>query len=69
MYAAKFTTAGDHLWSLKAGALYDDSGNDIAQDAIGNTFAAGSFMEAIDFGGGNLTSPGGSDGYLVKFSY
>ena len=69
MYAAKFTTAGDHLWSLKAGALYDDSGSDIAQDAIGNTFAAGSFMEAIDFGGGNLTSPGGSDGYLVKFSY
>ena len=67
IFVAKFSASGAHLWSKRFGVLYDDSGNAIVMDAGGNIIAAGYFSEGVDFGGGELLSPGYYDGFLVKF--
>ncbi|HEU5179229.1 MAG TPA: PKD domain-containing protein, partial [Candidatus Polarisedimenticolia bacterium] len=67
IFAAKFSASGAHLWSKRFGVLYDDHGDAIAMDAGGNIIAVGDFFQGVDFGGGQLLSPGNIDGYLVKF--
>jgi hypothetical protein len=67
IFAAKFSASGAHLWSKRFGVLYDDHGNAIVMDAGGNVIVVGDFFEGVDFGGGALQSPGGVDGFLVKF--
>ena len=67
IFVAKFSTSGAHLWSKRFGVLYDDHGDAVAMDSGGNVIAAGDFFEGVDFGGGELLSPGNVDGYLVKF--
>jgi hypothetical protein len=67
IFAAKFSASGAHLWSKRFGVLYDDHGNAIVMDAGGNIIVAGDFFEGVDFGGGELLSPGNVDSFLVKF--
>jgi chitodextrinase len=67
IFAAKFSASGAHLWSKRFGVLYDDHGNAIVMDAGGNVIVVGDFFEGVNFGGGALQSPGGVDGFLVKF--
>ena len=68
IYVAKFTAAGAYLWSRRAGEGYDDSGLAVAADGSGNALVAGYFSVAADLGGGRLTSPGGTDGFVVKYA-
>jgi hypothetical protein len=67
IFAAKFSASGAHLWSKRFGVLYDDSGDAIAMDTGGNVIVVGDFNAGVDFGGGELLSPGGESGFLVKF--
>jgi hypothetical protein len=67
IFAAKFSASGAHLWSKRFGVLYDDHGNAIVMDAGGNVIVVGDFFEGVNFGGSALLSPGGVDGFLVKF--
>ncbi|HEU5154819.1 MAG TPA: PKD domain-containing protein [Gemmatimonadales bacterium] len=67
IFAAKFSASGAHMWSKRFGVLYDDHGDAIAMDAGGNIIAVGDFFQGVDFGGGQLLSPGNIDGFLVKF--
>ena len=39
----------------------------VAVDASGNVIVAGFFLGTVDFGGGALTSAGGSDIFVAKF--
>jgi chitodextrinase len=66
IFVAKFSASGAHLWSKRFGVLYDDHGNAIVMDAGGNIIVVGDFFEGVDFGGGELLSPGNVDGFLVK---
>src|SRR5947207_15093577 len=68
IYVAKFTAAGAYLWSRRAGEGYDDSGLAVAADGSGNALVAGYFSVAAAVGGGRLTSPGGTDGFVVKYA-
>jgi hypothetical protein len=68
VFIAKFRSDASHLWSKRAGALYDDHGWGIAADSTGNVFSTGDFYQSINFGGGALVNEAGTDSYVVKLS-
>ncbi|HEX9150402.1 MAG TPA: nucleotide-binding protein, partial [Thermoanaerobaculia bacterium] len=68
VFIAKFRSDASHLWSKRAGALYDDHGWGIAADSTGNVFSTGDFYQSINFGGGTLVNEAGTDSYVVKLS-
>jgi hypothetical protein len=68
VFVAKFRPDASHLWSKRAGALYDDHGWGIAADATGNVLTTGDYYQSIDFGGGALVNEAGTDSYLVKLA-
>jgi uncharacterized protein (AIM24 family) len=59
---------GALVWAKRAGDVLEQDGLDVAADAAGNIYATGPFSGAIDLGGGALTSAGGDDLFLVKYS-
>jgi hypothetical protein len=68
IFLVKFDASGTHLWSQRFGDSSLQFGKDIAVDAVGDVAITGQFMSTVDFGGGVLTSGGGMDAYLAKFS-
>jgi hypothetical protein len=68
IFLSKFSPAGNHLWSKRFGGYTYDSGNAVAVDNSGNVVLTGYFQGAADFGGGPLTSTGGKDIFIAKFS-
>ncbi len=67
IFVAKFDATGNHVWSKGFGDAEDQTGFGVAVDGSGNVIAAGSFWSSVDFGGGALTSAGGTDAYIAKF--
>jgi len=67
IFLAKFNNGGTHLWSKRFGDLSDDHGNGVATDPSGNVILTGDYFLSVDFGGGDLPSPGSADAFLVKF--
>jgi hypothetical protein len=65
---AKYTTNGANVWSKRLGGASSDMGHAIAVDASGNLLVAGQFAGTADLGGGPLTSAGGFDGFLAKYT-
>ena len=57
----------DFMWVKHLGGTNNDECLAVAADASGNTYAAGYFSGTTDFGGTNLTSNGGEDGFVAKF--
>jgi len=68
VFAAKYTASGAHLWSKRFGGANIDEGLASAVDGAGNIAVTGRFLTTIDFGGGPLTTAGGSDTYFVKLA-
>ena len=69
-FVAKFNSAGTHLWSKGTGDSMDQAGYAVTVDEVGNTYATGYYFGSMNFGSTaatQLTSLGGSDGYLAKF--
>lgn len=66
VFVTKLTSAGSHLWSKRFGNAGDDDAVSIGSDMAGDVIFGGSLNGAADFGGGVLTSAGGSDAYAVK---
>jgi hypothetical protein len=64
---AKFDASGNLLWGKLFGDAGDQYGSSVAVDASGNVVMVGRFSETIDFGGGPLTSAGGTDIFVAKF--
>jgi hypothetical protein len=58
--------AGSYFWSKSFGDVADQKAADVATDAAGNVLVAGTFLTAVDFGGGPLTNTGGSDVFVAK---
>ena len=67
VFVAKFTGAGEPLWSQAFGSELYHSGADIAFGGSGDVYVTGDFVVSADFGGGLLTSAGSSDIFLARF--
>jgi hypothetical protein len=68
VFLAKYSSAGVHTWSQRFGGASDDVVNDLALDGSGGPVATGYFNGSADFGGGTLSSAGGKDIYVAKYS-
>lgn len=68
IFVAKFGSGGAHLWSKRFGGAGPQLGSYAATDASGNILLAGRFYGTVDFGGGTLTSGGGDDIFMAKFT-
>jgi hypothetical protein len=66
LFIVKLDPDGNYIWSTRFGGVGDQYGNDIATAADGSLIVAGSFGGTIDFGGGVLTSAGGTDIFVAK---
>jgi len=64
---AKFDADGNNLWYNDYGDYYNQAWATVAADGSGNAVLTGYFFGTVDFGGGPLTSAGGSDLFVVKF--
>ncbi|GAB4305639.1 MAG: hypothetical protein Kow0090_21110 [Myxococcota bacterium] len=60
--------AGNHLFSKRFGSTGYDRGLSVSTDSGGNIFVTGRFEGTVNFGGGNLTSAGDRDIFLIKYS-
>jgi hypothetical protein len=69
IFVAKYSGVdGHHLWPKRLGGVNNDVSMGIAVDSANNVFVTGKFAGVIDFGGGPLSTAGGNDMFLVKFS-
>jgi hypothetical protein len=69
-FVAKLDPAGNHVWSAAYGDAADQSGIDIASDAMGNVVLLGTFAGNVNFGAAEdqLASAGLRDIVVAKFS-
>jgi hypothetical protein len=67
IYLAKFDPAGKLLWVRQAGGAGNDSAG-VAVDAVGNAYLPGTFNGTAKFGSLSVTSAGGTDAFLAKYS-
>jgi hypothetical protein len=62
------SVTGAHVWSRGFGSTGNEVGRGIAVDSSGNVFVTGRFFNTVNFGGGPLTSEGGSDLFVLKLA-
>ncbi|MBK9246584.1 MAG: hypothetical protein IPM69_00350 [Ignavibacteria bacterium] len=70
-FIGKLTTDGTLTWIKRIGSTNDDAGRGITVDNQGNYYVTGAFSDKITFPGPSsfsITSDGGSDMFLVKYS-
>ena len=68
IFVAKLNSSGVVQWVYAAGGTGRDRGRKIALDSSGNIYVAGYYENTVDFGGGNITSNGSWDAYLLKLN-
>ena len=68
IFVAKLNSSGVVQWVYTAGGTGADRGRKIALDSSGNIYVAGYYENTVDFGGGNITSNGSWDAYLLKLN-
>jgi hypothetical protein len=66
VFAAKYSSAGAHVWSKRFGGGDTQVGAGVAAGSNGNVTLTGSLNQTIDFGTGSLTSAGGYDAFLAS---
>lgn len=67
-FVAKYDPNGNVLWVQSVGGSGNDQANEITVDSASNIFVAGEFSTASAFGATNLTSLGGTDAFIAKYS-
>ena len=68
IFVASYTADGIHRWSTGLGGMAMDWGDDVVVDGGGNVYLLAHFQDAIDPGGGTLTSAGEYDPLIVSFT-
>ncbi len=68
IYMARFDPTGAHVWSKSFGSGSYQSGFGVAITAAGEILLGAAVLNSVNFGGGNLTSAGGVDAALARFS-
>lgn len=67
IFVAAYDPDGMHVWSRRFGGPSSDGSVAIAGDDAGNVFVTGAFPGSVDFGGGLLTSAGGTDIFVAAY--
>ncbi|MEP1906348.1 MAG: SBBP repeat-containing protein, partial [Nitratireductor sp.] len=71
VFIAKYNSDGALVWAKNVGGTSYDQGQSISVDSSGNSYVTGYFQGTADFdpgaGTANLTSAGGSDGFIAKY--
>jgi peptidoglycan hydrolase-like protein with peptidoglycan-binding domain len=62
------SSSSQTYFAVTFGGTTNESGREIAIDSSGNSYITGSFTGTVDFGGGNVTSAGGSDIFALKLN-
>ncbi len=68
IFAVKYGADGSYVWSQGFGGPYADNGRWVYVDALGNVYLTGTFTGTADLGGGDLTSAGGIDIFVARYS-
>ena len=68
VFLAKYSSSGAHLWSKSFPGGGSQQAGGIAIDDNGNIAVIGNFSGSVDFGGGSLTSAGGTDVFVAEYS-
>jgi gliding motility-associated-like protein len=69
VFVSKIGPNGSALWSKAATGGSSNQGLDVAVDNTGNVYICGFYGGTLDFGGGvSLTSSGGQDMFVAKYS-
>lgn len=70
MFLAKFNAVGDVVWAKTAGSASIDAeaGAAVKVDAAANVYVTGHFAATTTFGTTDLTSAGGTDIFITKYS-
>ena len=71
IFLAKYSSApsgGAPRWSKRIGGTGNDFGLSLAADPFGDVVVTGYFVGTADFGGQSLTSAGGEDAFVAKYS-
>ena len=68
IFVAKLNSSGEVQWVYTAGGTGRDRGRKIALDSSGNIYVVGYYRNVVDFGGGNETSNGNWDAFLLKLN-
>jgi hypothetical protein len=68
IFVAKYTSAGQHVWSKRFGGTSGEDVRGVAVDGAGDVLLTGQFLGTINFGGPTLTSAGYEDIFLAKLS-
>ena len=66
--AGSAVSAGQLQWVRTSLAPYMARVNGVATDRLGNVIAVGSLYNYVDFGSGLVTSAGGYDGFIAKYT-
>ncbi len=68
-FLLKLNSSGTFQWVKSYGGSFgNDLGRDVAIDSSDNIYMLGAFRTTVDFGGGDVTSNGNADVFLVKFN-
>lgn len=57
----------DSDWTKEVGGSGDDEARGVASDGEGGLYAAGYFSDTMHYGGGDLRSAGGKDGFIARY--
>lgn len=68
MFIAKYNSKGDLMWAKKGGGISEDVGRALVTDSNGNIYVTGHFKNIATFESLTLTSNGGSDIFIAKYS-
>lgn len=66
IFAARFGTGGEHLWSARFGDASWQNALGVAVDAAGGAVITGILRGSADFGGGQLASAGDGDIFVAR---
>jgi len=67
VFVARYTAAGQHLWSARYGGTGNDEARKVGIDGSGHIVVAGKFSGTANFGGSNLASYGQEDVFVARY--
>ena len=68
IFVLKLNSSGTFQWVNTFGGTGDDRGIDIAIDSSDNVYITGDFSSTVNFGGGDITSAGSADIFVLKLN-
>jgi hypothetical protein len=67
-FVARYSNTGDAVWAMKIGGIGNDVVTAVCSDGNGNVYVTGSFEATANLNGTLLTSAGGRDIFIAKYS-